>query len=556
MRAAVNRRAVQRQAQSRSYPIVPAVRGWIANEPLANGKPGGAYLLENWFPLQNSIRLRGGSRLYATVNGGDPVYSMFVYRSGTLERFFAATETDILDITTVGDAGTVVSAYYILTNPLTGAYLTNPDTGAYLLGDLRPEAVTGQTSGYYSTAMFGNVGGDFLSAVNGTDIPQKFDGTAWEAHAFTGSGLDATKLSFVWSYGSRLWYIEKNSLKVWYLPVDSINGAMTSFSLAGIFQEGGSLVMGGKWSLDAGDGLDDKWFVITTTGEVAVYQGTNPGDAAEWSKVGVYKVTPPMGPKALTYAGGDPLIATEDGLVPLSAAVNKDEAALSLAAVSQAIEPEWKKEVQGRSGGPWELLKWPSRNMMIVSFPGTSARNYYCLVCNIETGAWTKFTGWNTQCMALFDDNGFFASNDGKVYRMESGGSDDGLPYTCTYVALPDHMKAPGAVKTIHSMRTTVETSFDAIVQVSASVNYQIDLPPAPDSGPDIITGARWDQARWDQARWDSEGSTTIKTEWASIGKTGFAISQQVQVTCGFTAFPDLKLIVSDAVYEAGAVFA
>ena len=83
------RAAVRRKAVSKSYTAVPPVRGWIANEPLAGSKPGGALVLENWFPTKTSVRVRGGSQKYATVSIG-PVLSMFTYKSGTLEKFFAA----------------------------------------------------------------------------------------------------------------------------------------------------------------------------------------------------------------------------------------------------------------------------------------------------------------------------------------------------------------------------------------------------------------------------------------------------------------------------------
>ncbi|MCC0052142.1 MAG: hypothetical protein H6881_09720 [Rhodobiaceae bacterium] len=548
MRVAVKQRAV-----SRSHTIIPPVRGWIANEPLANSKPGGALVLENWFPTKTSARIRGGAQKYATVSE-TAVLSMFTYTSGTQQMFFAADATNILDITTVVDPDSPVSVYEILTDPDTGELLIDPDTGDYLGGDVRPESVTGQTSGYYATAQFGTAGGDFLSVVNGTDTPLYFDGAEWTPHAFTGI-TDPTRLSFVWSYGSRLWYIEKNTLKVWYLPVDSINGTLTSFSLAGIFQEGASLMFGGRWSLDSGDGLDDKWFVATTTGEIAVYEGTDPGDANAWAKVGVYKITRPLGIKGMTYAGGDPLIATESGIVPLSEAVNKDPSALSLAAVTRQIELVWNAEVAARGSLPWELMKWPSNNMMVVSLPTTSGLEAGCLVCNVETGAWTKFTGWDTRCLAHFDGRGYFGSSDGKVYRMEAGGSDDGVPYTCTYVGLPDHMKTPGVMKVVHSARVTTKANFSPILKLSASVDYRTDLISVPDSGPDVISGARWDIAKWDEAIWDKTVEAAISTKWVSIGKTGFVVSPQLRVTCGFTVKPELELIASDVIFEPGGVF-
>ena len=98
---------------------------------------------------------------------------------------------------------------------------------------------------------------------------------------------------------------------------------------------------------------------------MAIYEGTDPGDASSWNKVGVYDINPPMGKNASLKAppppppppGGDFVIATEDGMVPITQAIQKDAAALSLSAISRAIEPEWQREVQTRRSKPWDILK-------------------------------------------------------------------------------------------------------------------------------------------------------------------------------------------------------
>lgn len=471
-----------------------------------------------------TVAVTRGADTYAASAG--TAYRMFTYTSGTLEKLFASTSTDVFDISSITDADIIPAA-----------------------------SITGQTSGYYSTAQFGTAGGDYLSICNGDDTPQYFDGSAWAAHAFTVMSTPA-HLNFVWSFASRLWYLEKNTMKAWYLPVDSINGALTEFSLSGVFQQGGYLVMAGKWSIDAGDGLDDKCFFVSSTGEVAVYEGTDPSNASTWSKVGVYKITPPMGANALAYAGGEPLIGTEDGIVPLSQAVNKDVAALSLAAVTANIEPEWKNEVQARSTMPWEIIKWPTMNMMVVSLPVVSAEiSPYCFVCNVETGAWTKYTGWNTRCIALYQDQGYFGTNDGTIHMMESSGADDGEPYVCSYVGLPDHIKSPGMVKTVHSARITFKSTFPANPKVSASVNYKVSLPSPPSVGSDFSNGGEWGVSLWGVGLWGAQGSTSISTKWQSIGKTGFIVSPQVQLTCGYTPYPEFEIIAIDIIHETGAIF-
>lgn len=512
------------KARARSKFIQPPVRGWITNEPLAASQPGGAMVLENWFPTATSARLRGGSKKYATVSTG-PVRRMFTYKSGSQEKLFASDATKIFDISSITDPNTIPAA-----------------------------AVTGQTSGYYCTAQFGTAGGDFLSICNGTDTPKYFDGAAWANHAFTGIASPAS-LSFVWSFSSRLWYVEKNSMSAWYLPVDSINGALTRFSLAGLFQEGGYLLYGAKWSLDAGDGLDDKCLFISSTGEVAVYEGTDPSSVTTWRKVGVYKITPPLGPNAIMPAGGDLLIATEDGLVPISEAVNKDVAALSISAASRAIEKPWKKEVSRRNSLPWEIVKWPVMNMMVVSLPSPSTGvEPGCFVANLQTGAWTKYTGWDTRCLAVFGGRGYFGSNDGTVSLMETGGNDKGSSYVCTYVALPDHLGSPGSEKLFHAVRSVFTASVPFEAQVSASANYEISLPTPTASIADFLSANEWDVAKWDVAKWDASGVFQVTSKWSAIGASGYVISPQVQVTCGVTPYPYVELVASDALYETGGV--
>jgi hypothetical protein len=518
----------KRQALAQVFSFQPPVRGLILNEPLTSGKAGGALVLENWFPTATSIRTRGGSLKYATI-GSNPVLRLWSFKSGQVEQFFASDLTHIYEITTPVDPNT-------------------------------PPApkVSGQTSGYYSTAQFGTAGGNYLYAVNGTDSAQLYDGSTWKAITAVSTpaitGKATSTFSFVWSFASRLFFVEKDTMNAWYLPVDSIGGAANVFSLAGVFQAGGSLMFGGKWSLDAGNGLDDKCLFFSTEGEVAVYQGINPGSASDWSKVGVYKIAPPMGENATMSAGGDFLVATQDGIVPISEAVNKDAAALSLAAVTRTIEPEWKRRVEERPTLPWEILKWPTNNMMLVALPSAdSSQPYMSLVANLETGAWAIYTGWDARCVGLFGSVGFFGTSTGTIHQMEASGSDDGTPYTCSYAGLPDQMRNAAIFKVIKSARATFLSNVPFKPKISASMNYKVNLPTPPNSTADFQVSL-WDVGLWDVALWDAGTSISLTTKWVSIGRSGFAIQPQVQITCGVTPKPTTELIQFDVMYNAGGV--
>lgn len=90
-----------------------------------------------------------------------------------------------------------------------------------------------------------------------------------------GSGLTSANMAFVWVYKNRLWFAERDSMNAWYLPVDAIGGTASVFPLAGVFGQGGALLFGQTWSLDAGQdgGLSEQNIFVSTRGEVAVYQG-------------------------------------------------------------------------------------------------------------------------------------------------------------------------------------------------------------------------------------------------------------------------------------------
>lgn len=516
--------------QSVPFQFPAPIRGWVLNENRTIAQPGGARILDNWIPTTTGISARGGCRLYATVHASDAVSSMWTYKVGDVEKFFAASATTISEITTVADANV----------PPT------PD-------------VTGQSVGYYSTEQFGTAGGDFLYAVNGGDDPQLYDGSTWTAingastPAIT--GVTTSSLSHVWSFANRLFFVEKNSLIAWYLPVDSIGGAANSFSLAGIFKKGGALLFGGKWSTDAGDGLDDMCVFVSTEGEVAVYSGTNPGSASDWSKQGVYQITKPLGQNATTSAGGDLLIATEAGVVPLSEAVRRDIASLEVGAISRNITPYWRQQALAISSLPWEIIKVPSLNLMVVSQPDSIDAYGSCLVANLQTGAWARFLGWRTRCLGVFGNRGYFGSDDGKVYLMNAGGSDNGAIYTCTYLGAHESLGAALVQKTVVQMRPVFQAAHPILPQLTARADFNETLPAPPSSVPNFSLGV-WDEGLWDEALWDSASVTIASAQWVAVGVTGYSIAPLLQMTFGVTPTPKVELVSIDATYHAGALVA
>ena len=520
-----------RPAQLKSKTMPAPRKGWVVSQNYAMQEPETAVVLENWFPTTTGCRVRGGIVKRATV-GTDPVACIWEYIGSGSRKAFASSDGSIFDVTSIGDPDTPPTA-----------------------------TVTGRTSDYYSTPQISTVGGNFQYCFNGTDKPLLYNGTTFtpidgvSTPAIT--GVTTSTLSQGWVYANRLFMIERATMNAWYLPVDSVGGAADVVSMSGIFQRGGSLLFGSTWSLDTGAGLNQKCVFISTEGEVAIFDGNDPGDPANWRLQGVYNITRPLGFKAIMRAGGDLLIATDDGIIPLSEAIRKDMAALTLAAVTQNIEPEWRKEATARSTLPFEIIKWPRNAMMIVSLPPAFAGlEDACFVCNLQTGAWCKFTNWQTRSMAMVNERGWFGTNAGAIYEMDVGGNDAGLPYTAAYAGAFDHLETPGRTKTVTMARTIFRTASPILPRISCSKNYATDFPSAP-SSPATYTTDEWDSGEWDEALWDAGVAQSLfSSEWVGIGQTGYAISPQVQLTYGVTPLPRVELVAFDIAYEDGGVIA
>ena len=505
---------------AQAYSFRAPIRGLTLSENIAEPQPGGARILDNWICTTNRIVARAGTSEHVALPTA--VKSLFTYRAGTFDTFFGATDDTIYDITTTTEAA----------------------------------SVTGQTSGVYSAQQFGTAGGDYLYAVNGSDSAQLFDGASWAVvdgvSPIAITGVDTSTLSHVWSYANRLFFVEKGTKTAWYLPIDSLGGAAQEFSLAGIFKRGGALSFGATWSMDAGDGLDDKCVFVSTEGEIAVYSGTNPGAATDWALSGVYYISKPLGPKATMQAGGDLLIATETGIVPISAAIQKDIGALETVAITRNITPYWQDQLEIIGNNEYEIVKWPSLSLMVVSQPGDQKKT--CLVANLKTGAWSRFTGLDTSCLGFYDNSGFFGAQNGKVYRMQSGGSDDGEIYTAVYVGMHEHMGYQDLQKMVGQAKTTFESRSEVMPSLTMLRDYDLEISGPPSVPPEAPGISLWDVSQWDVGTWNGGTETRISACWESIGRSGHVASPEVQVSFSSSVAPSLSLISIDVTFDLGAL--
>ena len=368
-------KAQQTRAQVDSLPA--PVGGWNARDSLANMAPTDAVTLTNLFPTVSNVKLRGGSTTWATGISGQ-VQTLMAYEAGATSKLFAADPANIYDVTTAGAVGAA--------------------------------AVSGQTSGYWEYTNITTAGGSYLVAVNGSDSLQLYNGTAWTAITAVSApaitGVTTSTLQNVLLFKHRLWFIQKNTLKAWYLPTASISGAAVVFDLSSIATLGGYLVDMEAWTVDGGYGVDDNLAFFTSEGEMIIYRGTDPASSATWAQMGIWSFGSPIGNRCMYKYGGDLLVLTQDGLVPMSQKLQSSrtnpQTALSdkiQGAISQAFTL-YAGTTSATARG-WQIILHPKQNALWINVP-VSVGSQQQYVMNTITQAWCNFTGWPANCWETF----------------------------------------------------------------------------------------------------------------------------------------------------------
>jgi hypothetical protein len=493
------------EATARTAQVPAPSGGWNARGNLINMPPLDAITMDNVFPGVQEVVLRKGSVDWKTGFAAN-IKSLLPYTGTTTSKLFAATDAAIYDATSSGAVGASVATC---------------------------------TEGDWYSLNFITPGASYLVAANGVDNIKLYDGATWVT--VTGvsvpaiTGIATTSLTYPLSHKRRLWFIEINSMNVWYLPVESVGGAATSFPLGTLFKKGGSLLAMGSWTIDGGSGQDDLFVVVTTMGEIAVYQGIDPASSTTWALVGVYDAGIPVGDRPLLDFGGDLLYLSRNGLFPLSKLLQSTIIDRSTA-FSFKIDGAFldAAETYGSIDG-WSMTAYRSANFLVVNIPLQEDVISYQFVMNTITGAWCRFTGWNARCWALFGTDLYFAGGT-KVSKAWQGTSDAGVAITGT-VAQAYNSLGFNSQKNISLVRPNIAVAGSATLIMAIDDDFKVFDGQTQVTFASLSTAAIWDSSLWDTGIWDI-GLTAVEPKWLTVpSNPGYLHSFRLQLTTSIASF-------------------
>lgn len=420
-----------------------------------------AIQMDNILPDTNRDVLRGGCRQISTM----PANKLMTYNKKGMETLLLASDGAI--------------------------YKMNEDYSRTLLK-------SGFSTDNWQFCSFTDGGGNvntILANGSSDNVQRVYDngGTLTITSAYT----SATGLISPCSYKNRMYFAVKDSLIVKYAESQAIDGALSTYNLGSIFRQGGSVISIANWTQNAGTGMANLICFLTSEGEVAVYDGLSPEDTG-WNLVGVFRISKPIGLDCVCQLGGDLIIITQDGYLPLSNVISQDRA--NKVEISDKINPI----VEGKNfNANWGIYWYSKKGWLIINAPSKDtghSQEQHVLVHN--TGGWCRFVGWDAFCFATLNDDLFFCNGTG-VFQANVGTTDNGQKITYYLQKAYTQLEIP-EIKQVMLIKERNTTLGQETIGTRIGVDFKLE-----DSSSRLVqlegTQTYWDTAIWDVSFWSSE---------------------------------------------------
>jgi hypothetical protein len=556
--------------------------------------PLDAVTLNNFWPTPTDVQLRLGYSQFSTGITGQ-VNSLMNYAGVTSQKLFAAAGTSIYD----ASASTAVAVKTITNDKLqhinvgtTGGHFmvaVNGDDAALLYDGTNwisyAFTATAQTISTITRGGTGNLTATVTTAsphglITGNQIvvagasPAQYNGTyiitrtGASTFTYTMATAPATDATTVGAYTINyaitgvnsntfvhvnlfknfLFFVQENSMEVWYLPVGQVAGAATKLDFGGIARMGGFIQAMGTWTIDAGQGADDYAVWVTNNGEAIVYNGTNPDAAETWALKGVWQLGQTFNRRCFLKWGGDLLLLTQDGLVPLASALQSSRLDPRVN-LTDKIYYEISQEASLYSSNfGWQINYFASENMLIINVPSGNGVRQFCM--HTISKAWCSFSNINAKCWELSYDTMYFGGN-GFVGRFWDSYSDAGNNIIAEVQQAYSYFDAPGQQKRFTMIRPIFQTDNGLpgiLVGINTDFDAQNSLGAVSFNAVSSTLGV-WDSATWDEDVWG--GALALTRLWQGV--TGIGYSGGIIMKVASQGI-DVHWVSSDYVMERGGI--
>lgn len=483
----------------------------------------------NLLAAENGLRVRPGEQEWCTGltgDGDDTVRTVLPFSGASGSKQWAATNTGLWGTTDSSAAPTQVVTF--------------------------PSSVG--NAGYGVTCVVVSAGGRYLFYADEENGLYRYaeTGDTWTKVASGAgvgeiSGVDPGDIVYVTEFKGRVWMVERDTASAWYLDAGAIAGAATEFPLGMAFRAGGTLVGLWTWSYDGGSGLDDSLVAWATGGDIVVYQGTDPDSASTFARKGTwYAGPPPAGRTVATSDGGELLLSTRKGVVPMSKLVVGADATTEATTikVSNLLNTLMSQRADTRG---WAMVQHPEDAAFLVVVPRGSGDYALQLAQATSNKGWFLWRGLDMTSCAAWNKQLYYGTSDGRVcvntgyvdgVTLEDSNAFEAIEWsllTATSDLGAPTQKQVGLIRPL-LLSDGIAPSFS----VEARYRYeQTELDPVS-----LVAGVgnTWDGDTWDSAVWGGASTPTQEVRGATgmgaevaIALRGVSVSRTVLVGIAVT---------------------
>lgn len=522
---------MQAQPQLTKPVTIPAPMGGVTSESNLLGMPlSEAVYCFNLIPGDYGVEVREGYESESEaipVGGNTQVRTVIGYRGakddGTGHKLFAVTNLGIYDTT---DLSQKVAF-----------------------------AITTGSAGYGVYTTYESIGGSYLfycDEVNG-GFRYEEDLNTWTPIVdltLDGVAFDPKRIVGAVAWKNRIWFTVRDSSVAYYLPTGQISGVLTPFDFGNKFEYGGSLVGVWSWTVEGGNGPNDYLVAISRGGDLLVYQGLDPSNAASFGVKGSwYLGSLPVGRSFVYNYSGDLLVLTIFGLIQLSALLKGTPASSDEAFLTKKINRFVREEMfQSKNTMGWAITQHPRLGyLMVVAPPRAGVRPIQFV--RSTGGAWTLYRGIPISSISehlgeLHIGTSFDKGH--KIYKL-TGNLDNDKPIEWSAVTAYSGFDAPANFKRVQFIRPMFVGQMTPVYDVHARYDFDLeDITGAPRL-PDIGVGI-WDASLWDKAVW-GEGYISDQKPYGGSG-----MGRHVAIAIRGASLVPTTLVGFDVMMELGGM--
>lgn len=264
----------------------------------------------------------------------------------------------------------------------------------------------------------------FVLIADGNGLPARYNADGFSTATFTATeGPDPEECDGILSHHDRI-YLWKTGGDLEFLvgDVGAVQGEMTRFPLGQLGNITGSIQCAVSLTLDAGHGMNDVLCVITTTGQMVIYEGLDPTDEQDWRLTARVEGAAPVGPRAFCQIGSDAWMLTAQGPVSIGQAARESVLAL----VSELARPVADDISTLVDAGPadWQMFTARDGSMAVINRYADGAAQQF--IYYLDSKAWAT-ADYPARDWHNLTGRPQITGADGRLGALVKSGSDEAI---------------------------------------------------------------------------------------------------------------------------------